>query len=291
MNSDDMKKTIRNIKQNYKKLEEGIVNDLYFMWNHGGTIGRHREEIWGEMFRNIVPKKFVIEQSVFIIDSDGNVSREVDLAIFDETYTPYVFQYNSLKFIPVEAVAVVIECKSKSMGRNQLEEWAKSIRALKSSSRAIVRMWNKVVCEEEKNDRMTQTQTRPLRILCCLNERGAEASPEKEKNFDVVIRANDSGKYLEIEWDREKKNLYDWNVALNHADTENTGKRYENEKDLEKRELSNYTISLDGGRTGLMTFQFQLNQILMLINNPMPFPHLAYVHMFNQYGQDGRDAE
>uniref|UniRef100_UPI003FA486C2 hypothetical protein n=1 Tax=Enterocloster clostridioformis TaxID=1531 RepID=UPI003FA486C2 len=35
----------------------------------------------------IVPKKFVIEHSVFIIDSAGNVSKEVDLAIIN-TYTP-----------------------------------------------------------------------------------------------------------------------------------------------------------------------------------------------------------
>lgn len=49
------------------------------------------------MFTKIIPKKFVIAQSVFIIDTFGKVSREVDLAIFDETYTPYIFSECELK--------------------------------------------------------------------------------------------------------------------------------------------------------------------------------------------------
>ena len=48
------------------------------------------------MFKRIIPKKFVIEQSVFLIDSKGNVSNGVDLAIFDEMYTPYIFRYYDL---------------------------------------------------------------------------------------------------------------------------------------------------------------------------------------------------
>lgn len=44
------------------------------------------------MFKRTIPKKFVIEQSVFLIDLKGNVSNGVDLAIFDEMYTPLYFQ-------------------------------------------------------------------------------------------------------------------------------------------------------------------------------------------------------
>ena len=61
------------------------------------------------MFKRIISPKFVIEQSVFLIDSKGNVSNGVDLAIFDEMSTPYIFRYYDLKFIPLEAMAVVVE--------------------------------------------------------------------------------------------------------------------------------------------------------------------------------------
>ena len=154
--------TIRNIKLNYERMEQGIVNELYFKVPHGSTIGHYREQIWGKMFRNIVPKKFMIEQSMFIIDSYGQVSKEVDLAVFDETYTPYIFSYDNLKFLPIEAVAAVIECKSSSMDKEILRAWISSIKALRTSNKSYIRMIGKIVCGEIEPT-ITQTATRPLR--------------------------------------------------------------------------------------------------------------------------------
>ena len=74
---------IVDIIENYIQNETTIIKQLYFVAkNQGPIIGGFREDIWREMFQQIIPKKFVIEQSVFIIDSNGKVSREVDLAIF-----------------------------------------------------------------------------------------------------------------------------------------------------------------------------------------------------------------
>lgn len=85
------REAIWHIKENYERLEKETVNQLYFGAEHDSTTGHYREMIWSSMFERIVPKKFVIEHSVFIIDSKGNISREVDLAILDEMYTPYIF--------------------------------------------------------------------------------------------------------------------------------------------------------------------------------------------------------
>ncbi|MFT8348561.1 DUF6602 domain-containing protein [Clostridium saccharoperbutylacetonicum] len=84
---------------------------------HGTTIGTQREVICKQLFEMIVPKKFVIEQSVFIIDSKGNVFHEVDLAIIDETYTPYIFRYGEIRFALIEAVSVVVG-KSQNINFN-----------------------------------------------------------------------------------------------------------------------------------------------------------------------------
>ena len=51
--------TIGNIKDNYERTEKGIVNELFFQVPHGGTIGNHREKIWGKMFENIVPLSLI----------------------------------------------------------------------------------------------------------------------------------------------------------------------------------------------------------------------------------------
>ena len=104
-NGERKEKIIPDIITNYQQLESSIVEQLYMKHAlHGTTIGTEREEVWSQVFEAILPKKFVIERSVFIIDSQENVSHEVDLAIFDETYTPYIFRYGRIKFIPIEAL-------------------------------------------------------------------------------------------------------------------------------------------------------------------------------------------
>lgn len=293
----DNRKIIAQIKDNYANMEKGIVNQLCFEVEHGATIGHYREKIWGEMFKRIVPKKFVVEQSVFLIDSKGNVSKEVDLVIFDEMYTPYIFRYYDLKFIPLEAVAVVVECKSKYMDKGKLEKWAESISALQTSSKqkSFARLATCIAYGPAK----TQTATRPLRVLCCMNEQEKDLLVETEKMFDVVIRAIEKEKRLEIEWDTEKKSLYDWYMCLNQADgLEKEIDEKEGKIEAKKHNLNEYKVYRedngvpDKEELSLMSFNFQLNQILMLINNPMLFPHLDYVEMFNGSGQkEGSDSE
>lgn len=282
----DHSKIITQIKENYASLEKGIVNQLYFEAEHGATIGHYREKIWAEMFKRIVPKKFVVEQSVFLIDSRGKVSNEVDLAIFDELYTPYIFRYYDLKFIPLEAVAVVVECKSTSLNKENLESWAESISELKTSSdqRSFARLATKIAYGPVD----TQQATRPLRVLCRLNERKKGLLTGAEKMFDVVIRALEEEEKLEIVWDTEKKNLYDWYLCLNQANgLEKKIDEKEGERKAKKYNMSGYKVYKEDNdahakeELSLMSFNFQLNQILMLINNPMLFPHLDYVEMFN----------
>ncbi len=285
-------RTIRNIKENFERTEKDIVNKLYFKTPHGSTIGWHRETVWGEMFKNMIPRKFVVEHSVFIIDSYGNVSKEVDLAIFDETYTPYIFSYGELTFIPVEAVSVVIECKSTSMDQKGLEEWANSIKHLKTSKRSRVRTINKIV-RGENSPILTQTATRPLRILCCLNNNkiANNALGEDDKMFDVVIRANADEEKMHIELDEQKKSLYDWFISLNHAGGLECEESLKADwKDaVGDAELGDYRVHHEGRELSLLTFNLQLNQLLMLINNPMLFPHIAYAEMFDRNGNEEVD--
>lgn len=278
---------IIDIINNYRQNEKTIINQLYFsVENHGPTIGGFRETIWREMFQQIIPKKFVIEQSVFIIDSEGKVSREVDLAIFDETYTPYIFQYGRIKFIPIEAVAVVVECKSSSIKKENLREWGEQIVELKTSVESYTRVAGRLIAAEANS---TQTQTRPLRILCCLNTEDADIALENDEVlFDVVIRApHQDAESLEIKFAENKESLQDWYLALNHAGKQNaepaskTDVKIVDGASLKEITLDHYCVQDENGPVSLLSFNLQLNQLLMLINNPIPFPHMAYAKMFN----------
>ena len=284
--------TIEKIVENYVQNEKTLVKQLHFDACHPTAIGGFREDIWRSMFEQIVPKKFKIEQSVFIIDSHGQVSKEVDLAIFDETYTPYIFRYGRLKFLPIEAVAVVVECKSSGQNQDRLKEWAQSIEDLKTSRKSFARMFSNIVAGE-KGIAGTQSSTRPLRIFCCLNKSVIDRRLLSEAPlFDFVVRALADKERLEIEMN--PKSLQHWYIALNHA-----GRKFEDVMDdkdsfkgevLQGIDLEKYKVSKANKSVSLLTFNLQLNQLLMLINNPMLFPHIAYAEMFNALGKgDARD--
>ncbi|WP_067842123.1 DUF6602 domain-containing protein [Amphibacillus sediminis] len=271
-------KLIGNIKVNYRQVEQSIVSQLYMRQDlHGPSIGSAREDIWGQLFDMIIPKKFVIEHSVFIIDSEGNVSNEVDLAILDETYTPYIFRYGRLKFIPIEAVAVVVECKSQSFNKEGIKKWCKSLERLKTSGGSIARFATNIAIDSV----CTQKSTHPIRILCALK---SEVDEEVQQYFDFVLSAvNDKQRQINIK-DNVGGNLKNWFFKLNfhNIEPESIKKTIGGMDSLEEINLKDYEVKDENNNlVSLLTFNFQLNQLLMLINNPLLFPHRAYAKLFD----------
>ncbi|WP_369347684.1 DUF6602 domain-containing protein [Acetivibrio straminisolvens] len=267
-----------------------------------------------------------MSQGVMIIDSFGNVSKEVDIAVYDEQYTPYVFQYNALKFIPIEAVAVVIECKSKSPKETSLDDWVKSINQLLPNPSGIVRIVNGFSCAITNK---SQLRTRPIKILATIKDCGDKAGENiKEKygdEFDFII-IKDGDNTFNVLNKNEDKTLEWWAKELNGCEenlkilyTEEGGNRLpkESEKYLEmnsclkefiidylfadgedkkckfeiNRTLKDLKIYDSDGKdkNPLLSLNLQLNQLLMLINNPMPFPHFAYAKIFREIIQEAKN--
>lgn len=277
----------QNIKNNYRRLEKSIVEQFFLEFpDHQPTTGSYREDIWRSLFRQIVPYKFAIEKGVFVIDSEGNKSKEIDLAIFDEQYTPYIFNYGNVRFIPIEAVAVVVQCKSNYIDNDVLKDWSDQISSLKTSTKAIARVISEVVQgyldPQQKvgqiSRKFTQTATRPIRILCYLNNGENEYPKPNEDNFDILICANYENKSepkINVKFPKNWS-LGEWYSSLNHASRELYGfkKEYSNSETLDDK----YQVE----DNPILSLIFQLNQLLMLINNPMLFPHQAYVDGFNE---------
>lgn len=278
------KEDIKNIIENYKNLEKELIAQLNYGVYHKPTSGGFREEIWKSFFERIIPKKFKIERSVFIMDSNKNFSNEVDLAIYDEQYTPYVFNYGKIKFIPIEAVAAVIECKSSGYDGEQVKNWIESIKELKTSNESIVRTLNFI---SYINSVKTQTSTAPIKIFCHVPNSGTEEVSCKSllgKGLDIIIEAKKKSKKLNIHFEHET--LYEWFEAINHKEGLDLNfddmKFKENIEKLQNISIKeNYKVAPEGNEVPLLSFIFQFNQLLMLLNNPMFFPHQAYVNLFN----------
>lgn len=294
---------INKIHENYNSINEKMIAELNLTNCHDVLCGSFREKIWLEFFKNIIPKKFSLAQGVIIIDSNGERSNEVDIAVFDEQYTPYVLQYGSLKFIPIEAVVCVVECKSHSVKSESLIKWADSIDKLKSNPTGLARVIQGLAIGLTNN---TQQQTRPIKIQVSLYSTKEETDTLEEKlknSFDIVIRPkkfkNKKSKIVVEKFSmkifNEDKTLGWWTRKLNSSKMEanEIGIYHLKEKELEKYDfkkrveerkvyIENPLSDLKIENNEILSLTFQLNQLLMLINNPMMFPHFAYAKTFNK---------
>jgi len=300
------KHVVTQLKNNYIQLEKSIVNQLFMSSTHHPTTGSYREHIWKTLFESIVPRKFSVAQSVFIIDSNGNTSHEVDLAIYDEQYTPYIFRYGQITYIPIEAVMVVVQCKSTRVNSESVCGWAESVDKLQTSLKSISRVQSGLICgefdykfdenqgqflkdEAKRKMPLTQTSTRPIKILCHLD---STTSGTVKKHFDFVIHSVDSERLkVELISDTEPSSIRYWFKQLNHrndARYEQIRNELQDDPDhpVLNQELTKYKVFERWGdkeqEISLLTLTFQLNQLMMLINNPIMFPHQAYVEMFNR---------
>jgi hypothetical protein len=271
---------IRAIKQNYLNMQQALIEELFMsVEKHAPTLGAHREQVWKHFFERILPKKFTIEQSAFIIDSSGRVSKETDLVIFDEQYMPYIFRNRNIKYIPVEAVMAVVQCKSTSFGQDvidSLSHWLSSFKDLAPADQG----WAGTVTPVEVIEN-GKREVHPLKIVCGL----FNATSNQMKNFvqthdcHLLIRASQRSKNGTL-------NIYRKHAKLLALVSDILPKRTEEKwKNYSTISTNDWEIHQNKGAKnelmGLLTLVFELNQYLMCINNPMLFPHRAYVEMFN----------
>lgn len=303
------------IADNYAELNAMMVKEIELATAHPGLTGSYREEMWVKFFRSIIPRKFSFVHGAMIIDSDGNISNEVDIAVIDEMYTPYIFQYHTLKLIPVEAVSLVIECKSTTYDPDALIEWAKNIEKLKAKNTGIARMatgYTSGVTNE------TQSRTLPIKVLVSIKGVKTDKTLDKDRDelgdhFDFIIQekyeAASDRKMFKVLIKNEDKTLGWWaNRLNNHVDKNTDGdapniKTDENaplqvkhiQSEVHSKSLEDAGFTLNGAKhitnkladfkieeNPLLSLNLQLNQLLMLLNNPMLFPHFAYAKAFQR---------
>ena len=78
--------------------------------NHPGTMGDSFEDIWINWLKVYLPSRYCVDKAI-IIDSKGKTSDQIDLVIYDQTYTPFIFNQNGVKYIPAEGVYAIFEVK------------------------------------------------------------------------------------------------------------------------------------------------------------------------------------
>tara|TARA_R110002111_G_scaffold177181_1_gene243215 strand:+ start:19454 stop:20197 length:744 start_codon:yes stop_codon:yes gene_type:complete len=105
---------------------------------HQGTKGEATETSWIHLLQEYLPNRYAIERAM-VVDSNGEVSEQIDIVIFDRQYTPFVINYESLVYIPAESVYAVFEVK-QDISKEHIEYTSKklkSVRRLKRTSALI----------------------------------------------------------------------------------------------------------------------------------------------------------
>ncbi|MED1724726.1 DUF6602 domain-containing protein [Brevibacillus parabrevis] len=106
---------------------------------HAPTKGDAVEQNWIEFLGTYLPNRYKVD-TAFVVDHTGTRSDQIDLVIYDEQYSPFVFCQAGVKMIPAESVYAIFEIK-QTLNKQHIEyaaEKAESVRALKRTSVPIV---------------------------------------------------------------------------------------------------------------------------------------------------------
>ncbi|MBR5374135.1 MAG: hypothetical protein IK131_05625 [Paludibacteraceae bacterium] len=92
-----------------KQMEAQLSTDREFI-KHPGCKGDALENTWIEWLRKYLPNRYSVEKAI-VIDSNGDTSDQIDIVIYDNWFTPFIFTQNGFHYIPAEGVYAVFEVK------------------------------------------------------------------------------------------------------------------------------------------------------------------------------------
>lgn len=138
-------------KVDLKQLFNGLQKQMSAQLNtnrefieHPGSKGDALENAWIEWLRKYLPNRYSVDKAI-VIDHEGNTSQQIDIIIYDNWFTPFIFSQNGFHYIPAEGVYAVFEVKpdiaESSDGKTNIEyagEKIESVRKLVRTSTGMI---------------------------------------------------------------------------------------------------------------------------------------------------------
>lgn len=129
----------------FKELFSGLQCEMQESLNinrrcipHMGSMGDASETHWIKFLSAYLPDKYKVDKAM-VIDSEGSVSQQIDIVIYDALYTPFIFNHDGFKYIPAEGVYAVFEVKQDINGNiKYAAEKIESVRKLKRTSMPMI---------------------------------------------------------------------------------------------------------------------------------------------------------
>ena len=77
---------------------------------HSTSKGDALENAWIEWLKKYLPNRYSVDKAI-VIDYEGTISQQMDIVIYDNWFTPFIFTQNGFHYIPAEGVYAVFEVK------------------------------------------------------------------------------------------------------------------------------------------------------------------------------------
>jgi hypothetical protein len=168
----DLKKLFTNLQNQmlsrFKTIDEGIEHDT--------TKGDASEINWINMLRPYLPDRYKIDKA-FVIDSKENISEQQDIVIYDQQFSPSLFNQDETKYVPAESVYAVIEVK-QDLKKEHVEYAGKKAASVRKLHRTSAKIIDK---GEEKVPRKL------FRILAGVVTHTSDWNPPLGDSFDESI--------------------------------------------------------------------------------------------------------
>lgn len=133
-------------KVSLESLFEGLQKQMTAQLNtnrefikHPGSKGDALENAWIEWLQKYLPNRYSVDKAI-VIDHKGNTSDQIDIVIYDNWFTPFIFSQNGFHYIPAEGVYAIFEVKPE-INKEYIEYSAdkiKSVRRLKRTSTNMI---------------------------------------------------------------------------------------------------------------------------------------------------------
>lgn len=169
-----------------EQMKTKLTTNRHFI-AHPGTKGDTSEFAWIEWLAAYLPKRYSVDKAI-IIDSENCISEQIDIVIYDNLYSPFVFNQDGAIYIPSESVYAVFEVKQE-LDKTNIEyamNKVSSVRRLKRTSATITHAGGKF---EPKN---------PSPIIGGLITLSSKYDICQSKSFGDNILVDDAMKQLDI---------------------------------------------------------------------------------------------
>ncbi|GAA3757902.1 DUF6602 domain-containing protein [Flavobacterium ginsengiterrae] len=267
----------------FKEILENIIGDINeakrkanSIYSAGNikTSGDEVEDLIREKISLFLPERYLVKQG-HIVNSEGKVSNQFDIIIFDRLSTPKFFESkNQTVFYPIESVLAVGEIK-KTLRQNDLVDFGKKIKFLK------VDMKRQLIENTFFGEKLNPSTT--------LNDMMNMSSSKKYKNslFSFIF-AIDEEKIDDLEIDDSNEFMPNDIYILNWGFY--IYGKMENEKLIPKiiDEESDIDGLIEVRKSGILCLATMFNQLINHLNNSKiePFSISHYMTDKDIYGAD-----